>query len=161
MKKLLWAALLALPLLAWPAKANAFCFGNLQVDTGAKVWFNVRYGGHGFGFGMPQAGPWYLYWPMEAHFQTPAPGGSQFFPPPMGLPPAFGHPAQALGHPQPHYPPAPQGAPHAATPPRGPMTPPANAGWQAPTPYQPAAVPPTPYRPVGHWESVPGYWYAK
>lgn len=119
MKKLLWACAVVLPLLALPTEAKAFDLGNWQVDTGAKVWFNVRYagrgygagaGGYGLGFGTPQAGPWYLYWPYEAHFQVPAPGVSPYFPAPMTLPPGFGQP-----------PPAPM--------------PPATQGYRAPMPY--------------------------
>lgn len=29
-----------------------------------------------------QAAPWYLYWPYNAHFMTPAPLGAPFVPPP-------------------------------------------------------------------------------
>jgi hypothetical protein len=29
------------------------------------------------------AAPWYLYWPYDAHFLTPAPVGGAFYPPPM------------------------------------------------------------------------------
>jgi hypothetical protein len=28
-------------------------------------------------------GPWYTYWPLEAHFQTPAPTGYPYWPSPM------------------------------------------------------------------------------
>src|SRR5438132_125460 len=42
MKKLLWACVLALPVLALPNQAHAFMVGNYEVDTGAKVWCNVR-----------------------------------------------------------------------------------------------------------------------
>ena len=52
-------------------------------------------GGHGWSAGNGgqgghpcfQAGPWYLYWPLEAHFQNPAPIGYPFWPSPMGLAP--------------------------------------------------------------------------
>ncbi|MFO0804128.1 MAG: hypothetical protein U0791_13520 [Gemmataceae bacterium] len=31
-----------------------------------------------------QAAPWYLYWPYDAHFQTPAPVHAPFYAPPVG-----------------------------------------------------------------------------
>lgn len=34
-------------------------------------------------------GPWYQYWPYEAHFVTPAPTGFPYWPSPMTLPPGF------------------------------------------------------------------------
>ena len=88
MKKLLWACVLALPILALPNAARAFMIGNYEVDTGAKVWCNVRQ----FNIATPTAGPWYLYYPYQAYFQAPAPGVSPYFPPPMMLPPGFGGP---------------------------------------------------------------------
>lgn len=30
-----------------------------------------------------QAAPWYLYWPYDGHFLTPAPIGGAFYPPPV------------------------------------------------------------------------------
>lgn len=30
-----------------------------------------------------QAAPWYLYWPYDGHFMTPAPIGGAFYPPPV------------------------------------------------------------------------------
>jgi hypothetical protein len=107
MKNLLWACVLALPLLALPAEAKAFGGAPFQIDVGAKAWCNVRWGPYG---GMPQAGPWYLYWPYEAHFLAPAPGVSPFFPPPMTLPPGFGQPPAPMPHvPQGYAPPVPPG----------------------------------------------------
>jgi hypothetical protein len=29
------------------------------------------------------AAPWYLYWPYDAHFLTPAPVGGLYYPPPI------------------------------------------------------------------------------
>ena len=95
MKKLTCALLLGLAFLACPAAANAhggWGFGPYQVSAGAKFWFRVSHapcGPGGYGGGMPQAGPWYLYWPMEAHFQTPAPGVNPYVSP-MTLPSYFG-----------------------------------------------------------------------
>jgi hypothetical protein len=130
MKKLFWACALALPLLALPAEAKAtWCFGNYQVDTGAKVWFNV------YQYGKPVAGPWYLYWPYEAHFQVAAPGVNPFFPPQMTLPPGFGQPPEAPGYqppPKPGYQPPPP-------------KPAGGQGYRAPVPQSPV--------------STQGYWY--
>jgi hypothetical protein len=122
MKKLLWACAVALPFLALPADAKAsWNIGNYEVDTGAKVWFNV------YQYGKPVAGPWYLYWPYEAHFAVPAPGVSPYFPPPMTLPPGFGQSPPAA------MPPANYRAPTAPT----------SQGYQPP--------PPNPIRPQGYW----------
>ncbi len=102
MKKLFCAVVLALPFLATPGEAKASWFGSWEIEGGAKVWLRVRqssdcWGGGAGGFaggpgGAPQAGPWYLYWPMEAHFQVPAPGAVPYFSP-MTLPPQFGGPS--------------------------------------------------------------------
>jgi hypothetical protein len=125
MKKLLWAAALALPLLALPAEAKAWYIGNTEVDAGAKIWFNV------YQYGKPVAGPWYMYWPYEAHFMVPAPGVNPYFPPPMTLPPSF------LGQPPAPPPPAP--------------------GYRAPLPTPYGGPPPQsrspqdPIRPQGYW----------
>jgi hypothetical protein len=75
MTKLLRACLFALPLLALPSVAHAWPFDCCgcppwQVDAGINWHFNARCGQYGLG---AQAGPWYSYWPYEAHFQTPAP----------------------------------------------------------------------------------------
>ncbi len=133
MKRLLWAGALALPLFFLTSEAKAFCIGGYEVDTGAKVWCNVRQ----FNLTMPTAGPWYLYYPYQAYFQVPAPGVNPYFPPPMTLPPGFGQPP----------------APPMAAPPQGYRPPmPAPAGYQQPVPqayqapapqgyYQPATAP--------------------
>ena len=120
MKRLLWAGALALPLLFLPSEAKAFCIGGYEIDTGARVWCNVRQ----LNFTVPTAGPWYQYWPYQAHFQVPAPGINPYFPPPMTLPPGFGQP------PAPPPMPPQQGY-------RPPM--PTPAGYYAPAPqaYQP------------------------
>ena len=91
MKKLLAAALLALPLLAAPARAH-----------GLKIMWQVNNG-------PPiQLGPWYQYWPdaqgnmvgpassgpwsLERHFEVPAPlGGNPYFPAPAAAYPGYGH----------------------------------------------------------------------
>jgi hypothetical protein len=88
MKKTFLAALLALPLPA--VAAHAQCCGGPHSGT-FGMRFNFFWGPPGCGApggnAPAQAGPWYLYWPMEAHFQTPAPTGYPFWPSPMTLPP--------------------------------------------------------------------------
>jgi hypothetical protein len=148
MKKLLCACALTLPFLALPSDAKAFCIGGYEFDTGARVWCNVKQ----MNCYMPQAGPWYLYWPYAAHFQTPAPGVSPFFPAPQTLPPGFGQgavpPPPAYHAAAPAYPqPAPAPAPgyQAAAPA---YAPPALApGYRAPmpNPYAPQQVGYYPY----------------
>jgi hypothetical protein len=78
MKKLILLAALGVVALSGTASAqNPFCQG--------------RPGG-GVGFGLfhkqpvPafQAAPWYLYWPYDAHFMTPAPLNGAFAAPPYG-----------------------------------------------------------------------------
>jgi hypothetical protein len=87
MKKILWAGLLALPLLALPGRA--FAWGTVPQPTcNANIGFNLN-----FASGGAQAGPWYQYWPLEAHFQPPAPTGYPYWPPPMTLPLAPQHAA--------------------------------------------------------------------
>ena len=110
MKTAFRAALLALAALALPAMVQAY---------GCPLFPCV---------GLPHAhrlGPWYLYYPYEAHFQAPAPVGP--FPNWQAgaavpvAPPAFAPPAQA-----PWQPPVPQ-----------PMVQPTGfvqpVGWQVPS----------------------------
>jgi hypothetical protein len=68
MKHLLRASVLGLPLLMVPTEAHAWGKGGYarKTDLGNKCVIS-------FG-SMPQAGPWYLYWPYEAHFNVSAPG---------------------------------------------------------------------------------------
>jgi hypothetical protein len=144
MKHLLWAGALALPLFSWPAEARANGYGQFQVGVGARTWFTVRYGPHlpgACGPGAAQAGPWYLYWPLEAHFQAPAPAGAHYFPGMMTLPPHF------AGAGQPAYP---HHGPSMAQPrPQGP------AGAAAP-PMQRAG-----FVPAGYHGAAPSYWYGR
>ena len=81
MKRLFGVALLALPLLAGPARAN-WC-PPFKVEAGANVYFRVVSTQNGL---QGQAGPWYLYWPLEAHFQVPAPCSYPYWPLPQVLP---------------------------------------------------------------------------
>ena len=86
MKKLLFAALLALPLFAASARADGCgcgCWFPTRVEAGANVYLRFL-GPNDCGTG--QLGPWYLYYPLEAEFQTPAPTGYPYWPTPMTLP---------------------------------------------------------------------------
>ena len=83
MKKLFLAALLALPLLAAPARANWFPF---RIEVGGNV--SVRVSGSQCQTSGCQLGPWYQYFPYEAHFQSAAPIGFPYWPSPQTLPPA-------------------------------------------------------------------------
>jgi hypothetical protein len=108
MKKLILAGLLVLPLLALPSRAQASgCCGcwhhPWSADVGVNFYWHCQ---------PPpaQCGPWYLYWPMEAHFQVPAPTGYPYWPSPMSLPgmapggaPAYGAPMQAPAYGYPHH----------------------------------------------------------
>jgi hypothetical protein len=80
MNKHIWAGLVALALLVVASPVHAW-----TVDCGASPHLGVNSGGgswSGGGGGM-QAGPWYLYFPYEAHFQLPAPVGYPFWPGPV------------------------------------------------------------------------------
>ncbi len=84
MKKLLFAALLALPLFAVSARADGCgCWFPTRVEAGAN--FYLRFYGPNDG-AAAQLGPWYLYYPLEAEFKTPAPVGYPYWPSPMTLP---------------------------------------------------------------------------
>jgi hypothetical protein len=95
MKKLILAGMLALalPLLAVPSRAQAWVFYGCYhpyINMCCKTCPPPA-----------QCGPWYLYWPMEAHFQVPAPTGYPYWPSPMTLPglapagaPVYGGPGQ-------------------------------------------------------------------
>jgi hypothetical protein len=76
---------------AWGGKCNGpFC------NQGAYPSRTSLFGGHG---NMPvyQAAPWYLYWPYDGHFLTPAPVTGAFYGPPTAgnfpVNPYFPHPA--------------------------------------------------------------------
>ncbi len=117
MKKLMAAALLAVPFLASSVRADG-CGSGCKICTPCvricipsfcmKVWCkgcppcgspcgggggcgllgsfcggNCGYGG---GLNGP-VGPWYLYWPLEAHFNAPALPQYPYWPAPMGMAP--------------------------------------------------------------------------
>lgn len=53
-------------------------------------------GGYGCGYGggdpscaWGAGAPWYLFWPMDAHFRMPAPTGYPYWPAPQTTPPGF------------------------------------------------------------------------
>jgi hypothetical protein len=127
MKKLLLTGLLVLPVLALPAPVHAWgCFPPWKFEVGGYVRVNR-------GAACAQAGPWYLYWPLDAHFNVPAPTGYPFWPNPMSLPGMA-----------PAGPPAP-----APVPPQMPLVP--------TEPLKPAGV-----HPVGYnYYQPPDYWYSR
>jgi hypothetical protein len=170
MKKLACAALLALAV-ALPAKADGL-FGGicppLKIEAGANCYFRIRTAQPGFG---AQYGPWYLYWPLDAHFQTPGNPCYPYWPPPLGLPqtPGYGPggPAMPPGPGVPPMPPA-TGAPPMSPAPDAPAIPGPGLptgpdgtvhkapdvkpiGYQSPV-YRPA------YYPVPT-SQAPAYWY--
>jgi len=96
MKTFLWAAALVAVGLALPGRAAAEGLLPGRICVGANFYIACR------PQGGPQLGPWYLYWPLEAHFQPIAPAAYPYWPPtgPQSLPPNFQGP-----------PPLPPGAP--------------------------------------------------
>jgi hypothetical protein len=91
MKKTLWAAALLGACLAVPAPARAegLLPGRINIGWNFHVGVSPAPG--------PQLGPWYLYWPLEAHFQPPAPAVFPGWPPsPMSLPQGFRPPPVSL-----------------------------------------------------------------
>jgi hypothetical protein len=99
MKRLILAALLGLALAAGTASAH----GGGSYTAGVNF---TPYWGSGCGKGGAPGvlGPWYLYWPLEAHFITPPhpqypywpspytlPGGESAVVPPMAQWPAYWH----------------------------------------------------------------------
>src|SRR5262245_47303303 len=83
MKRILALAVLGLAFAVGSASANGWGVppGNIALNGRAGVGWGPPgggYGGYGGGYGgyggvQPyQLGPWYQYWPYEAHFQYPA-----------------------------------------------------------------------------------------
>jgi hypothetical protein len=75
-----WKVLLAaLPLLLISGQVNAGDCGPYTVGGSFRLSFSCGNGGYSCGNGGGgcgcTAGPWYSYWPYEAHFQAPAPTG--------------------------------------------------------------------------------------
>jgi hypothetical protein len=137
MKKIFGAALLALPFLTVSAQAEGWPF---NVQAGGSFYIKG-----GPGALWPQAGPWYLYWPLESHFVAPAPTGYPYWPGPQVLP------QQTIGGPAvPSHPPA--YTPQAIAP----SSPPAP---RAAPPAAPTLQPTSYYYPVSSTGPVPSYWY--
>jgi hypothetical protein len=181
MRRFVLAGLLALPLLAFvqqTVQASGCCCSCCNFGTNITIqkWFRPGCGcgpcdcnccGGGNGCGSPcggcgtcNCGPWYLYWPMEAHFQAPAPTGYPYWPGPMaasGLP-GYGGFAAAPAYPGYGYGPSPMF--HAA----GYAPPNAYAGYPN---FAPGMMPQAPgmmqaptFQPVGYTPQVgPSYWY--
>lgn len=178
MKKLLW--LLVVPVAAVPGQALAGGCGPLAMSC-SPFCGSCSGGGCGkgcgsncCGFGLfgnfnlnatcPQAGPWYTYWPLEAHFNTAAPHGLPGYPPPMGSPeipykflggmPAG--PAPVAMPPAGYCPaPAPQPVPHAVAP--------AMPQQYQPVQYQPVQYQYQPvqyqYQPASYTYPAPQIWF--
>jgi hypothetical protein len=134
MKRLLFLALVSLPVLALPTTARADaplqlpCLPPFRVDAGVNAYFKLSYPG-------PQIPlpPWYTYFPYDAYFQTPPPTGYQF--------PNWAPPPMTSSY-VPHF-----GPSHAPSPFPGPP---------------PGAIQPTAVRPVGYYyQQAPSYWYGR
>jgi hypothetical protein len=140
MRKIYIAALLVLPAVAGTASADCGgpCGGCCNFGFGLPaVQFNMaarfRLGCYPPGGGV-QLGPWYNYWPLEAHFITPAPTGYPYWPQPQTLPPNPVLP-----------PPAPDPKPEVK-----------------PVGYSPYAYPYSyQYAPSIYYGTAPSYWYAR
>jgi hypothetical protein len=95
--------------------------------------------GHNTKLPVFQAAPWYLYWPYDAHFLTPAPVHGAFYGPPVpgNFPvnpyfPGPGYPAA--------YGPVPGGPPPSMVPPPGYPTAPPPTGYPTTPPPPPAGT---------------------
>jgi len=60
-------------------------YGPFKGGPTYPTFFGWVHSSHGSQQPLPvyQAAPWYLYWPYDAHFQTPAPIGGAFYGPPV------------------------------------------------------------------------------
>jgi hypothetical protein len=112
MIKRLGLAVFLLACIAAPARAN----GPFGFNVGLNFGMNFSTcgpcggcgfgpGGYGCGAGFHPAGPggaqlapWYLYWPMDAHFQVPAPMTYPFWPSPMAPLEGAGHSLQPASY---------------------------------------------------------------
>ena len=78
------------------ASANGGCSGPFCQQAGPRLPFFRQTPVPAF-----QAAPWYLYWPYNQHFMTPAPMTGAFYGPPMGggmTNPYFAAPMQMPGN---------------------------------------------------------------
>jgi hypothetical protein len=142
MKKWFGVALLALPLLASSVRAGDCCLPfNFKFGVGAHLSICPNH------CGCPQqCGPWYLYWPLEAHFQVPAMPQYPYWPSPMGLAPGVAIPGPATAGPAMGCCP-PQGGPPIA--------------YAPPAATQPANFHAPAVQAVGYYQQVPSYWYGR
>jgi hypothetical protein len=127
----LWVCLAGAGLLSAVPSASA---GPADCDIGFHANFTC-------GGARPSLGPWYAYFPYDAHFQMPAPMG--LYP---NWPPAFPPPAAVVPVPFP--------------PPPTPLTPPPPAAPRA-APSNQTLIQPVGYYPYGYGYHVPSYWYGR
>jgi hypothetical protein len=129
-----------LPLAAQPAQAQQpNCVPPMHLNGGITLNFNLFGGG-----GMTQLGPWYQYWPYNAHFQTPPPIGPGMPGPSfLTLPPPMGPQQQQQQQQQQWTPPTPTPIP---------------PGQPAPNGIQRSS-----FQPVGYFYNgqAPTYWYGR
>jgi hypothetical protein len=154
MRRIFGLALLTLPLLAGAARADGpggpggvFSWFPYKVEAGANAYLRVYSYDKCCTAGC--RGPWYLYWPLEAHFITPANPHFPFWPSPQTLPPkAAANGAPAVPPPQQEKP----GEGKPAQPDQGPDI--------KPTSYQLGYRPgyPLPAAPL-YQGPAPSYWY--
>ncbi len=151
MKKLSIAGLLALLPLAMPAPAQAFTWRICMGGT-CNFWCNASCsccdsgcapscGGCGWGCGGSgggaQVGPWYQYFPYEAHFQSAAPIAYPYWPT-QTLPPQ-------------------DAAAYQYQPAQYPFAVPPQAGQMRQASYQSPFVQPVGY----YYNQAPSYWYGR
>jgi len=123
-------ALIGIAFFLTPLAVQAQNYGNpfpFALDTGFRFHMQL------VPAGGPQLGPWYQYWPLEAHFQTPAPPAWPYWPQGQG----------GMG---------PGGVP-------GNMAPPGGGGPNVMGPQGPANFHAPQVIPVGYQRNVPSYWY--
>lgn len=134
--KLRWTLVLfALGLLPLQAQAQ-HCnpFHGCAIDAKMAFWFHM---GPKPNSAAMQLGPWYQYWPLEAHFQTPAPQAYPYWP----------------VSPQAAFPGLPQGAPSGLPQGAPPGLPPFQPAASGPAQFHNPAV-----QPVGYQAGMPYYW---
>jgi hypothetical protein len=104
MIKRLGLAVFLLACAAAPARANGPVGFNIGLNFGMTFSACGPCGGGGpcgCGAGYYPGGqlaPWYLYWPMDAHFQVPAPMTYPFWPAPQTPLPGAGHSLQPASY---------------------------------------------------------------
>jgi hypothetical protein len=131
MKATLWVGVVTLVLLALPGHTRAACWpcGGGCAPCGGGCAPCISFGPH------VQLGPWYHYYPYDAHFQMPAP---------VGPFPNWQSPVAGMSE-----------GPALSAPPAAAPVP-----WQPPTP-QPAVQPTGYVQPAAYYQQVPSYWYGQ